>query len=547
MSTKNVQKMKAKAVYLSYTQMTINQIHMPLKSINQIIIFTLVLLSYVANHSFAQDSLSMRKMAQIDTMGTEHNDIWGYKWGAKEYAVVGSNTKINIVDVSDCGAPEVVHQWEDPSTVTWRDFKDYRDYVYAICDGTACSEGLQTINKNTFEQYSSTTDFTRAHNLFVDQKAGRLYVAGSNTNHKGLSVFDLTEDPQKPTLIKKVNFQTVTGTSLDWYVHDVYVRNDTAYCSHGAISVSAAWDMSDLDNVEQLYEWETPDGGYNHSSWLDPEGDYEYMVRETWGEELIILDVSDFSNVDQVGSFQHNLHTPIGEDASMIHNPFVHLDRLFLSHYHDGVKVLDISDRENPELIAYYDTYNVNNGDYDDYRGCWGIYPFLPSGCIVASDIQSGFYSFRLLLPPTRDAIFDTDIILNVPGAGIFFRTNDNHLWKYNISTGGSLLKTLVVDEPANKIEFKNTNVKLTAPSSGIILRNPIGEYYKLTVSVSGAVSATPILAADLPTTASTIMTEEMYLSQHSAGLKLTAPDGTCHMIRILSGGLTGSELVPCD
>ena len=528
--------------------MAINKIYIPIKMIAKKHFFTLLILSLTLVCLSAQDSLNMRKMAQIDTMGTEHNDIWGYKWGAKEYAVIGSNTKINIVDVSDCGDPEVVHQWEDPPTVTWRDFKDYQDYIYAICDGSACSEGLQIINKNTYAQSSSTADFVRAHNLFVDEKAGRLYVAGSNTNSRGLTVYDLTEDAGNPTLLKKVNFQTVTGTGMNWYVHDVYVRNDTAYCSHGAISTSAAWDMSDLDNVEQLYEWETPDGGYNHSSWVDPEGNYEYMVRETFGAEMIVLDISDFSNVENVGTFQHNIHTPVGSSPnSMIHNPFVHLDRLFMSHYHDGVKVLDISDRENPELLAYYDTYPTNNGSYGSFHGCWGIYPFLPSGCIVAADIESGLFTFRLLETPTRDAVFDTDIVLDAPGAGIVFRTNDNNLWKYNVSNGGSLLKSLIAVEPANRVEFKNTNIKVTVPGSGIILRSPAGAYYRVSVSNTGLVTATPVPVADIPTTATTVLTEDLYLSQHSAGLRLTSPDGQCHLVRILSGGLTGSEMQDCD
>src|SRR5690606_27722698 len=70
---------------------------------------------------------------------------------------------------------------------------------------------------------------------------------------------------------------------------------------------------------------------------------------------------------------------------SIAHNPFIKGDLCFIAYYHDGVQVFDISDPENIVRIAYYDTYS--NTNYDGYEGCWGVYPFLESGNIIASDI----------------------------------------------------------------------------------------------------------------------------------------------------------------
>ena len=39
--------------------------------------------------------------------------------------------------------------------------------------------------------------------------------------------------------------------------------------------------------------------------------------------------------------------------------------------------------------------------DHDSYRGAWGVYPFLPSGNILVSDMQYGLY----VLAPSQDFI----------------------------------------------------------------------------------------------------------------------------------------------
>ena len=46
-----------------------------------------------------------------------------------------------------------------------------------------------------------------------------------------------------------------------------------------------------------------------------------------------------------------------------------------------------------PDLVRFYDTYPLPNGS--QYRGAWGVYPFLPSGNILLSDMQTGLYVFE--------------------------------------------------------------------------------------------------------------------------------------------------------
>lgn len=104
------------------------------------------------------------------------------------------------------------------------------------------------------------------------------------------------------------------------------------------------------------------------------------------GLPVKLYDVSDPQNPVYKSSFTSNpLATP--------HNTFI-VDKNYavLSFYHDGVQVFDLSDPMNVTRMGYYDTYPDNPTDYTGYHGCWGVYPFLPSGRIIASDITYGLF-----------------------------------------------------------------------------------------------------------------------------------------------------------
>jgi hypothetical protein len=67
-----------------------------------------------------------------------------------------------------------------------------------------------------------------------------------------------------------------------------------------------------------------------------------------------------------------------------------------VSYYHDGIVVFDVSDPTNiGDPIAWYDT-DTTHADYSGYKGTWGVYPFLPSGTIIGSDVKYGLFLVRL-------------------------------------------------------------------------------------------------------------------------------------------------------
>ncbi|MDP6908405.1 MAG: T9SS type A sorting domain-containing protein, partial [Flavobacteriales bacterium] len=186
------------------------------------------------------------------------------------------------------------------------------------------------------------------------------------------------------------------------YVHDVFVRGDTAYLNAGQNGLFIV-DFRNINAPQMIGSLDFyPQQGYNHSGWLMSDKPYYALADETHGMDVKILDVGDMGDIevtDTIGSDEHEFSIP--------HNLIYKGDYLFVSYYFDGMFIYDCSDPEHPELTGFYDTSTEQHQD-GVYRGCWGVYPFLPSGRILASDMQTGLWVFGTEFPLGTEEL-DTD------------------------------------------------------------------------------------------------------------------------------------------
>jgi hypothetical protein len=87
-----------------------------------------------------------------------------------------------------------------------------------------------------------------------------------------------------------------------------------------------------------------------------------------------------------------------------------------MSYYQDGIQIFDISNPASPVRTGYFDTDTLKgqNDNYSNpaYHGNWGAYVDLPSGNIIANDMQNGLY------------VLDANIALSVPETN----TNTNNI-----------------------------------------------------------------------------------------------------------------------
>jgi hypothetical protein len=65
---------------------------------------------------------------------------------------------------------------------------------------------------------------------------------------------------------------------------------------------------------------------------------------------------------------------------------------LITAYYTDGVKITDVHRPDNMVEVGSVDTWS---GPHGGFNGCWGVSPYLPSGTIVASDIQGGLFVIK--------------------------------------------------------------------------------------------------------------------------------------------------------
>lgn len=322
------------------------------------------------------------------TSGLRYNEIWGYTdCAGNEYAILGGARTTHFFNVTNPSNITEVNRFEGTGNSIWRDYKTFRNYAYGVADQG--NEGLAIYDLSNLPNSVNSLGldnaaFSTAHNIFIDEANARLYVAGSNTRSNGLIVFDLSTDPANPQMIGNVN---LPGGG---YVHDVYVRDNIAYCSHGNNGYYI-WNFTNASSPQLMASLAT--NGYNHSSWLTEDGNYAIVAEEVPdGLPLLVVDIRNKADNDItiVQSFKEPLLAPEHTNNTP-HNPFIRGNHLIVSYYEDGVQVFDISNPTNPSRIAYYDTA-PDNTTYNGTENNWGVYPYLPSGNIIASDTDNGLF-----------------------------------------------------------------------------------------------------------------------------------------------------------
>ena len=221
--------------------------------------------------------------------------------------------------------------------------------------------------------------YPRQHNIFIDEANARLYA----TNGKILSL----ADPEQPTFLAQGD---ITG-------HDIFVRDNIAFVNKGNSGLKVI-DFTDSGNPVILGTMtDYPNSGYNHSGWMSDDGSHYFLCDETGGAFVKTVDISDFTDMEVVDMYKADNDNP----QHIAHNALVRNNLLFVSYYTDGVQVFDVTDPTNVVRKYFYDTYpGINNSGF---KGAWGVYPFLPSGRVLVSDLNTGLYLIEF---PADQTIF---------------------------------------------------------------------------------------------------------------------------------------------
>lgn len=311
--------------------------------------------------------------------GGRYSGLTGYAApDGREYALLGGFRGTYIIDVTE--APVRLVALVEGPTSEWRELKTFRNYAYVVNESGG---GLQIIDLSTLPEppvlvMHDSSVFHTGHT--ISQEGDYIYVHGSDLAagaNSGTLIFQVADNPLAPNLV---------GSFGGHYVHDAVIRNDTLYAAgiyEGKLSIVALG--ADRKAPTLVTEISYPGGG-THNAALSPDGSYVMTTDEigTTDKTLKVWDIHDLNNISKVADF-----TP--EPGAIIHNVVVKGRLAFVSWYAAGTRVLDITDPAQPVEVGYFDAYP---GTVQAYTGNWDVYPYLPSGKILASYMESGLEVF---------------------------------------------------------------------------------------------------------------------------------------------------------
>ncbi len=366
--------------------------------------FLLLLLVWQATTSFAQLSYntllvgrwsndSLPALGNPD--GQRFNELWGYYDSAKykEYIIMGGLDSTYFFDVTN---PAKIKLCDVEAGVSKkcinRDYQTYSHYAYAVNDqysGSLQVWDLKYLPDSVHKVYDSDSLGGTTHTICVYKDYLFMCSNSKGTNQRHSMRIASLAKPDSPAFVAVFDAPIVGGVPLFSNIHDMIIVDDTAYLSCGNDGLFI-FNFADPLNPKYIYSLTTyPEKGYNHNSWLTSDKKHIVFTDENLGLGVKLYEIQNPTTYKLKSIFRS--HT-----GALAHNPFIVGNGLvYISYYQDGVYLFDISDDANPKVIAYYDTYPENTS-FTGFQGSWGVYPYLPSGTIFASDMSHGLFALRM-------------------------------------------------------------------------------------------------------------------------------------------------------
>ena len=345
---------------------------------------------------------------QLGGSGTG-SDCWGYTSpSGREYAIITMETAVAWVEVSDPFNPQILYTYQRGGTSSlWGDVKVIGSRAYVVGEGGGSIKTFDMSNiDNGSVSYigeSASNGGTASHNIASVPQANLLARCGGGSN--GLRWYSTASNPNNPSFV---------GAWTDRYVHDaclvVYPNNgpDPTYRGHIIGFLNDGLNGGSTNTGLSIVDFGTPAGfnptgtllsrvtwpqaGYSHQSWHND--DFTWVISN---DETALNNTWQMVNITDLNNATLGTNQSIPGSANN-HNNYVKDGRLYAANYTMGVRVLDCSNGQNMNEIAYFDTYPES--DASGYNGIWNCYPYFQSGTIICSDFQRGLFVLKLDLTP---------------------------------------------------------------------------------------------------------------------------------------------------
>jgi len=332
--------------------------------------------------SLPAQNLNVTYRSKMSFTGQTLANVWGYTAGGREYALLGASKGLVIVDITNPDQPEQIVQIPGPNNL-WKEIKTYRHYAYIVSEG---GQGIQVVDLSVLPSPNLNSHFytgdgavaggiQKIHALHIDTAKGFLYAYGGGGSlfSGGAKIFDLKPDPYNPVFVGKFD-------QLG-YIHDGYVDNDTLYAGHIYQGIFSIVDMADKSNPRLIATQNTPNN-FTHNTWISDDRRSLFTTDEVNNSTLAAYDISDPENIRLLDKIQSNPGS-----NSMVHNTHVLNNYAITSWYKDGFTIVDVTRPDNLVQVGNFDVFPTASGGGSE--GCWGVYPYFPSGAIIATVITA--------------------------------------------------------------------------------------------------------------------------------------------------------------
>lgn len=377
------------------------------------------------------------------------NDIWGYTApDGTEYALVGLRSGVSVVSLADPAHPVEI-QFIPGDQSTWRDLKTWGHFAYVTTDQPGTDEGILIIdlsglpNGVTWSNWKPVLpgqldSLYTCHNLWIDED-GYCYLSGCDQNSGGPIIIDVFSTPGQPKFV---------SYTPPVYAHDCFTQNNILYTAEIYKGQFSVYDVTNKLSPQLLATQPTP-FAFCHNVWANADNSVLFTTDERANAPTAAYDVSDVGDIKLLDEFR-----PVAtlNEGVIPHNAHVIGDHVVISHYTDGVVVVDASNPDNLIEAEHYDT----STDFDEgFHGCWGAYPYFPSGLVAATDIENGLYVLKPNYPRVaylEGKVTDKTTGQAITGATVHIESNDANM---GISGINGIYKTGQASAGAFQVTFK--------------------------------------------------------------------------------------------
>ena len=353
--------------------------------------------------------------------GIQVNDVWGWEdpETGREYALVGRTDGTSFIDLTDPSMPRYLGNLPKTATANqslWRDIKVYKDHAFVVADGAGAHHvqifdlrQLRDVGSEApveFEETALYKGVFSSHNIIINEETGYAYAVGNDSGGEtcggSLHMINI-QDPVHPTFAGCFN-DPRTGRNSSGATHDAqcvmyrgpdtdYVGREICLSSNGtALSIA---DVTDKEAPLAISVAEYPNVAYTHQGWLTEDHRYFYLNDE--GDEVselvsatrtLIFDLADLDDPTMAGEY-------LGPTSAIDHNLYIRGNTMYQTNYVEGLRLVDITDPENPVEIGHFDTVPYGPNDNSPVLGAWSNYPFFKSGIIVVTSGREGVFFLK--------------------------------------------------------------------------------------------------------------------------------------------------------